>query len=89
MDIHITLWVNSGVFFSEKNDFFLYINLVWVLLHEYIKYVQKVSRLKLYLPRKKWIMNETLIFLQIQGVYKMYWDWTCIDESRNWQGMKC
>ena len=32
--------------------------------------VEKVSRLKLYLPREKWTMNETLIFFKIQAVLK-------------------
>ena len=31
----------------------------------YIRYIQKVSRLKLHLPRQKWTMKEILIFFKI------------------------
>ena len=40
--------------------------------------VEKVSRLKLYLPRKKWTMNETLIFFKIKCLFcSVVWshDW--------------
>ena len=51
--------------------------------------VEKVSRLKLYLPREKWTMNETLIFFfKIRAVLKKYRDWSCIYQERNEQWMK-
>ena len=49
--------------------------------------VQIVSRLKLYLPRQKWTINETFIFLKIQGAFK-YQDWSCIYQDRNELWMK-
>ena len=48
----------------------------------------KVSRLKLYLPRQKWTMNETLIFFKIRPVMKKYRDWSCIYQDRSEQWMK-
>ena len=52
------------------------------------KCVEKVSRLKLYLPRQKWTMNEKLIFFKIRGVLKKYRDWSCIYQDRNEQCTK-
>ena len=52
------------------------------------RYVQKVSRQKLYLPRKKWTMNNTFIFFQIRGVFKKYQDRNSIYQERNEQWMK-
>ena len=49
---------------------------------------KNVSRLKLYLPRQKWTMNETLIFFKIRAVLKKYWDWICIYLEGNEQWMK-
>ena len=34
--------------------------------------VEKISRLKLYLPRQKWTITETLISFKIQAVLKKY-----------------
>ena len=45
--------------------------------------VEKVSRLKLYLPRQKWTVNETLIFFKIRAVLKKDRDWSCIYQDRN------
>ena len=50
--------------------------------------VVKESRLKRYLPRQKWTMNETLIFFKIRAVLKKYRDWSCIYQDRNGQWMK-
>ena len=50
--------------------------------------VDKISRLKLYLPRQKWTMNETLIFFKIRAVLTKYRDWSCIYQDRNEQWMK-
>ena len=50
--------------------------------------VEKVLRLKLYLPREKWTMNETLIFFKIRAVLKKYQDWSCIYQDRSEQWMK-
>ena len=50
--------------------------------------VDKVSRLKLYLPRKKWTMNETLIFIKIRDVLIEYRAWSCIYQERNGQWKK-
>ena len=49
---------------------------------------ENVSRLKLYLPRQKWIMNESFIFFQIRAVLKKYRDWGCIYHDGNEQWMK-
>ena len=45
--------------------------------------VENLSRLKLYLPRQKWTMNETFIFYKIQAVLKIYRDWSCFYQYRN------
>ena len=50
--------------------------------------LKKLSRLKLYLPRLKWTMNETLIFFKIQHMYKKYQDLSYIYRDRNEQSMK-
>ena len=39
------------------------------------KWVQKVWTLKLYLPRQKSTMNETLIFFNVWSMLKKYRDW--------------
>ena len=39
--------------------------ILWLKCYDYIRNVQKVLRLKLYLPRQKWTRNEMLIFLKI------------------------
>ena len=48
--------------------------------------VEKVSRLKLYLPRQGWTMKETFIFFKIQAVLKKYRDWSFIyqDKDKQW-----
>ena len=56
---------------------------------QHTKCVEKVSGLKLYLPRQKWTKNETLIFFNIRDVLKKYRDWICIYQDRNEQRMKC
>ena len=48
-------------------------------------YVQKVSRLKLYIPRQKWTINETLIFFKLYIVSKKYCDWSCINQDKKKQ----
>ena len=53
------------------------------------KRVEKVSRLKLYLQKQKWTMNEMFIVFKILSVLKKYRDWSCIYKSRNEQWMKC
>ena len=44
---------------------------------------EKVSRLKLYLPRPKWTMKEMFIFFKIRTVLKMYWERISIYPARN------
>ena len=46
---------------------------------------QKVSRLKLSLPRQKWTMNKTLIFFKSCSVFPKYWNWICIYQYRSKQ----
>ena len=65
------------------------INNEWnVILFQNTRHVQKLSRLKLYLPRQKWTMNEILIFFKIQDVFKKGPDWSCIYQDRTEQRMK-
>ena len=49
---------------------------------------EKVSSLKLFLPRQKGTMNETLIFLKIRSVLKKYRVWNCSYQDRKEQWMK-
>ena len=43
-----------------------------------IRAVLKISSLKLYLPRKKWIRDEKLIFFKIQDMFKKCRNWSSI-----------
>ena len=56
--------------------------------HRNMRCIEKVLKLMLYLPRQKWIMNETLILSEFQAVLKKYQDWSCIYQDRNEQWMK-
>ena len=40
--------------------------------------IQKYPRQKLYLPRQKWTINKTLIFLRIRDVIENNDKWNCI-----------
>ena len=51
--------------------------------------VKKVSRLKLDLPWQKWTMSEKLIFFEIWGDFKEYWDLSCIYPDKKEQWMIC
>ena len=43
-----------------------------VNFHQITYCVQKASKLKLYLPREKRTMKETLIFIKLRAVFKKY-----------------
>ena len=52
--------------------------------------VQKVSKLKLSLPRWKWTMKERWIFFKIRRVFKKYrnWSWLYQDGNEQWRKHK-
>ena len=58
---------------SEYKKFLLH-RFIFLINLFYMKCVQKVPKLKLYLPRQKLTTNETLISFKVPGVFKRYRD---------------
>ena len=54
---------------ENKSNLFITISLFHHFLGD-MRCVQKVSRLKLYFLRQKWISNETWVFFKMLGVFK-------------------
>ena len=74
--IYIYIYIHLGVTFLLLTTKLVFMDremliFLWDYIYIYIyrsyiyRYVQKLSRLKMYLPRQKWIMNEMLISFQI------------------------